>query len=214
MAINDELTGFVRDALGRGLSRAQIDDALRQAGWRSEQIGTALSAYAAVDFPVPVPRPRPSLSAREAFMYLLQFSTLYTVAYNLGSLLFQFVNRALPDPADGPYQEFTANAIRWSVSALIVAFPVFIWVSSLNRRGVRADPAVRTSPVRRWLTYLTLFGAACTLIGDVMSLVYSALGGELTARFILKVLIVGAIAGTIYWYYLSDLRADEKDAKP
>jgi hypothetical protein len=123
------------------------------------------------------------------------------------------VNRALPDPADSPYQEFTADSIRWSVSALMVAFPVFMWVSSLNGRAVRTDPTIRTSPVRRWLTYLTLFGAACTLIGDVMSLVYSALGGELTARFILKVLIVGAIAGAIYWYYLSDLRADEKDAK-
>ena len=67
--------------------------------------------------------------------------------------------------------------------------------------------------MRRWLTYVTLFGAACTLIGDVMSLVYSALGGELTTRFVLKVVIVGAIAGTIFWYYLSDLRTDEKDAK-
>ena len=28
MAINDELTGFVRDALGRGLSRAQIEERL------------------------------------------------------------------------------------------------------------------------------------------------------------------------------------------
>ena len=101
----------------------------------------------AVDFPVPVPRPRPSLSAREAFMYLLQFSTLYTVAYNLGSLLFQFVNRALPDPADGPYQEFTADAIRWSVSALIVAFPVFMWVSSLN--APRACAPTRPSGRRR-----------------------------------------------------------------
>ena len=213
MATSDELTGFVRDALGRGLSRAQIDDALRQAGWRPEQIGTALAAYAAVDFPVPVPRPRPSLSAREAFMFLLQFSTLYTVAYNLGNLLFQFVNRAFPDPAAPAFEDFTANSIRWAVSALIVAFPVFLWVSSLNNRGLRADPTTRLSPIRRWLTYLTLFGAACTLIGDVMMLVYNALGGELTTRFVLKVLIVGVIAGAIYWYYLSDLRADEKDAK-
>ena len=137
-------------------------------------------------FPIPVPRPRISLSAREAFLYLLQFSTLYTVAYNLGRLLFQFVNRALPDAADGPYQ-FTGAAIRWSVSALIVAFPVFMFVSSVNARAVRANPAIRGSAVRRWLTYVTLFGAACTLIGDVMSLVYSALGGELTTRFVLKV---------------------------
>jgi len=72
---------------------------------------------------------------------------------------------------------------------------------------------MRMSPVRRWLTYLTLFGAACTLIGDVMTLVYNALGGELTTRFVLKVAIVGAIAGLIYWYYLGDLRIDEKEEK-
>lgn len=212
MATNDDLTSFVKEALGRGLPRTQIEDALRQAGWPPQEIGAALSAFAPVDFPIPVPRPRISLSPREAFLYLLQFSTLYTVAYNLGSLLFQFVNRALPDPADGPYP-FTGAAIRWSVSALIVAFPVFMFVSSVNARAVRANPAIRGSAVRRWLTYVTLFGAACTLIGDVMSLVYSALGGELTTRFVLKVVIVGAIAGAIFWYYLSDLRTDEKDAK-
>jgi hypothetical protein len=212
VATNDDLTAFVKEALGRGLQRTQIEDALRQAGWPPQQIDTALSAFAPVDFPIPVPRPRISLSAREAFLYLLQFSTLYTVAYNLGSLLFQFVNRALPDPADGPYQ-LRGAAMRWSVSALIVAFPVFMFVSSVNARAVRANPAIRGSAVRRWLTYVTLFGAACTLIGDVMSLVYSALGGELTTRFVLKVVIVGAIAGTIFWYYLSDLRTDEKDAK-
>jgi len=51
------------------------------------------------------------------------------------------------------------------------------------------------------------------LIGDFTSLVYSLLGGELTVRFVLKVLTVGVIAGTIFWYYLSDLRLDEKDVK-
>ena len=66
--------------------------------------------------------------------------------------------------------------------------------------------------MRRWLTYVTLFVAACTLIGDLASRVYSLLGGEL-ARFLLKVVVVGAIAGAIFWYYLSDLRTDEKDAK-
>ena len=88
-----------------------------------------------------------------------------------------------------------------------------MWVSSLNARACAPTRRCAGRPVRRWLTYVTLFGAACTLIGDVMSLVYSALGGELTTRFVLKVLIVGVIAGAIYWYYLSDLRADEKDAK-
>jgi hypothetical protein len=67
--------------------------------------------------------------------------------------------------------------------------------------------------VRRWLTYLTLFIAACVLIGDFVSLVYNVLGGELTVRFVLKVLTVGIIAGTVFWYYLSELRLDERDPR-
>jgi len=107
MAITDDLVGFIRDALARGLPRPQIENVLLRAGWNPEQVKRALGGFAEVDFPIPVPRPKPYLSAREAFIYLLLFSTLYVSAYSLGSLLFQFINRAFPDPvtpasADGP----------------------------------------------------------------------------------------------------------------
>jgi hypothetical protein len=211
MAANEELIGFVRDALGRGLARPQVETALRQAGWDAKQVSAALAAFAAVDFPIPVPRPRTSLSAREAFTYLLLFSTLYIVAFQFGSLLFQFINQAFPDPADALNDRFRRESIRFSVASLIVALPVFLYMSRLANRETTVDPAKRMSPVRRWLTYLTLFIAACALIGDVTTLVYSLLGGELTTRFVLKVLVVGAIAGTVFWFYVSDLRVDEQE---
>jgi hypothetical protein len=94
--------------------------ALKQAGWSSEQVNRALAAFAPVEFPIPVPRPRPSVSAREAFMYLLLFTTLYIVAFNLGSLLFQFINRAFPDPASSLPEAYIRESIRWSGSSLIV----------------------------------------------------------------------------------------------
>ena len=209
MAASDELIGFVREALTRGLSRREVEAALVQAGWSSEQVRAALAAFAPVDFPVPVPRPRASLSAREAFTYLLVFATLYTVAFNLGRLAFLFINIAFPDPATSASEAYIADSVRWSIASLIVALPVFLFMSRAANRAVQHDPTVRMSPVRRWLTYLTLFIAACVLIGDFISLVYNALGGELTARFILKVLTVGLIAGAVFWYYLSDLRSDE-----
>jgi uncharacterized membrane protein YraQ (UPF0718 family) len=68
----------------------------------------------------------------------------------------------------------------------------------------------RLSPVRRWLTYLTLFLASTALVCDTITLVYHLLGGEITLRFLLKVLVVAAIAGAIFGYYLSDLRRGEK----
>ena len=55
--------------------------------------------------------------------------------------------------------------------------------------------------------------AAGVLIGDVTTLVYNLLSGELTARFLLKVVTVGSIAGTSFWYYLSDLRRDEQESR-
>jgi hypothetical protein len=152
------------------------------------------------------------LSARDAFFYLLLFSSMYIVAFQFGSLLFDFINRAFPDPAAAELERFQRDSIRFSVSSLIVALPVFLYMSRLTNRETVLDPARRTSPVRRWLTYLTLFSAACVLIGDVTTLIYSLLGGELTTRFVLKVLVVAAIAGIIFWFYVSDMRADERQA--
>ena len=77
MAISDELSAFVKESLAKGLPPAQIEDALRRAGWPDEQIRGGLAGFASVDFPVPVPRPRPNLSARDAFLYLVLFATLY-----------------------------------------------------------------------------------------------------------------------------------------
>ena len=213
MAANEELRSFVRDGLARGVPRAELRDVLNRAGWSTSDVHGVLTGFADVQFPIPVPRPQPYLSARDAFMYLLMFSTLYISAFSLGLLVFQFINQAFPDPAAPPFAlEASREAMRWSVSYLVVAFPVFVGVSRLIGGELAADPSKRASRVRRWLTYLTLFVAAAAMIGDVTGLVYNLLSGELTARFLLKVLTVGTIAGTVFWYYLADLRSDEREA--
>jgi hypothetical protein len=206
----DELTDFVRAALARGVPREQIDAALRSAGWTVDQARIALAGFAESDFPVPVPRPRPYLDARDAFMYLVLFSTLYMSAYHLGALLFAIINAAFPDPAERPeLMAYRRISMRWSISWLIVAFPVFLYMSRLAGREIASDPGKRHSKVRRWLTYLTLFIAACAIIGDGVTLVYNLLGGEITTRFLLKVLVVAGIAGPAFWYYLTDVRREE-----
>lgn len=198
------LDAFVKEALAAGRSRQDIEAVLLEAGWSAGAIEEALGRYATVAFELPVPKPSPSTSPREAFLYLVAFATLYLSAWHLGSLLFQFIDILFPDPAESVWRgEFARGRIRWAVAVLLVAFPVFMLVSRQILREL--DPA-RAGAVGRWLTWLTLFVATLVLLGNVATLIYQVLGGALTLRFVLKVLVVAAIAGGIFGYYLRQLR--------
>lgn len=207
----EELGLFAKEALSRGIEKTAITQAMIEAGWTPEQARVALSAYSDVTFPIPVPRPRPQLSAREAFLYLVLFTTLYMSAYHLGSLLFDLVNRSFPDPAVTRDSRWVEESMRWSVAYLVITFPAFGFVAHYIGKDVARHPIKRLSPIRRWLTYLTLFIASGALIGDLATLVYSILAGELTTRIVLKVLVVIVIAGTAFGYYLMDLRKEERE---
>lgn len=210
MAGSQDLEVFVREALARGTPRERVATTLTDAGWSTAQVQRALGAWADVEFPVPVPRPRASLSAREAFFYLLMFAALYMAAWHLCSLTFDLLNNALPDAADAErYRMYSGSSMRWSTASLLISFPVFLWMARLVARQVTQDPIARLSPVRRWLTYLTLFLAAIAFVGDVITLVYNLLGGEITLRFLLKVLVVAVVSSAIFGYYLLDLRRGE-----
>lgn len=213
MAISDALIGFVKEGLQRGLPRAQIQDALLGAGWPPEHVRRALAGFAESEFPIPVPRPSAYLSARDAFMYAVLFTSLSVSSYYLADLLFELINRSFPDPAAQELARSTRPAIRWSVSSLIVAFPLFLYVTWVNARDIKRDPVKRVSKVRQQVTYLTLFLASLALVGDFTTLVYNVLGGELTVRFALKVITVAVIAGVVFTYYLSELRNDEGEER-
>ena len=113
--LSTELDQFIRDALARGLPRQEIRDVLVRAGWREEEIDGALGQWAEIAYPIPVPRRRPYLSAREAFLYLVLFATLYVVAFNVGSLLLRAdrVHVAGRDEGGGePHRDGGTRAVR------------------------------------------------------------------------------------------------------
>ena len=213
LAANDSLTQFVRDALSSGRSRQEIRFALVDAGWSEREITASLAAFAATDFTPPVPRPRAQLTARDAFVYLLLFTSMAFVAAYLVSLIHSILDLSLPDPGDGEWVEKNAiNGVRWSIATLLVACPVFVWMTHYTSRQISEDAGRRRSLVRKWLTYAALFVAALVFFGDAVVVVYSFLMGEVTLRFILKGLTVACVAGTVFSYYLHDIEAaaDEK----
>jgi hypothetical protein len=91
-----QLESFVKESLQSGKAREEIAKALQNAGWPGAQITNALDAYADVPFSIPVPRPRPSLTAREAFLYLVMFSTLYFCSMESGQAALHLCRPCVP----------------------------------------------------------------------------------------------------------------------
>ena len=209
--MSNELNTFVKESLEKGQSREAIQNVLTQTGWQEEEVKKALLGFADVQFPVPVPKPKPYLQAREAFLYLVSFITLYVTAFSFGTLLFYFIEQAYPDPLT--FRFASAGGLNTSLAAIIIAFPVYLFVTWRLKLGATRDPEKRQSKIRKWLTYLTLVIATGIIIGDLIALLSGLLGGEITTRFALKALTVLAITGTIFGYYLWDLRKEEKENK-
>lgn len=204
------LKQFIAHARSKGMDHQTIRMLLLSSGWKEKDIVEALTE-ATLDMPVPAPEDRGG--AREAFFHLLAFVTLYASVIAVLVLVFEYLNRLLPDAAfDYSYYD-DSSSVRWFMATLIVSFPIFTWMSRVIQREIAASPERAWSPVRRWLTYLTLFVTAGVLVGDGITLLFYLLQGEISARFILKVLSVLGIAGMVFRYYFFALKISVTDSR-
>ncbi len=140
---------------------------------------------------------------KDFFLYLGTIITLYAGTFALLSLLFGLVNAAFPDRLD---YSFYPESLRASTAALIIIFPVFALLTWFLNRDITRQPQKRELWVRRWSVYLTLFLSAVAIIVDLIFLINNFLSGELTTRFVLKILSVLVVAGLIFSYYIFYLR--------
>ncbi len=133
--------------------------------------------------------------ARNFFLHLLQFLTFFWSMITITTILFQYVNTWVPDILSYASPQ---SAIRWAVSGLVVAYPVFVAITRFFRREGIPNP--------KFAVYFTLFIAGITIIADVGTVVYQFLGGDLTLRFGLKILAVFLVAAFAFFYFLWDLK--------
>jgi len=141
---------------------------------------------------------------RDFFLYLLATVTLYVSVISGLMLLFQFINLTFPDPLD--YVFGVRESIRWGAAMLTILFPVFAFTTRFLHADLAKHPEKGNYRIRKWLLYLTVFVAALVVIGDLITLLYNFLNGDLTVRFLLKILAVGLVAGLVFAYELWDAR--------
>jgi len=189
-AAPEQLIAFVRECLAKGLSRSDVSRELAAAGWSPREVSLALDAFAESALPVPVPRKRVSSSPRDAFLHLVALVALYNAAFAVGAILLK-------------------GTLRWAVATLVVALPILALVHRTIARDVARNPVARLAPIYRFLAYLTLLVTALVMAGDLVCVVINFLQGDATLRFLLKALVVLAVAGGAYLWYASDLRREE-----
>jgi hypothetical protein len=152
-------------------------------------------------------------SAMHFFLYLISFFSLAAFASGAGAILFQWVNNAFPDKVLDYSSYFSQYAIKYGIASLIIGAPIYFVIMYFLVKFLSQVKISENSKVRKWLTYIILFFTSATIIGDLVTLVYNMLSGDMMIQFLLKVLIVLFIAGTILSYYLIDMRRKEMTEK-
>ena len=150
---------------------------------------------------------------KDFFLSVGMIVALYASAISLLTVAFQAINVLFPDALDY-YANGNTSALRAGVSALVVGFPLYLVLSRTIYRDLASTPDKRELWIRRWLVYLTLFVAGITLAVSIIMLVNTFLEGEITRRFILKILSVALVASAIFRYYIFDLHRDMAATAP
>lgn len=148
---------------------------------------------------------KPKATPMDFFLWLGAMAALYVSAVSFITLLFEYIEVAFPDDLSGFVDPFS-GAIRFAIASLVVLFPLYLYLTRRLNQDIRRNPGKKEIWVRRWLIWITLFVAGITLVVDLITLINFFLGGDLTARFVLKVVTVFVVIGGIFLYYVYDLK--------
>ena len=145
------------------------------------------------------------ISAKDFFLYIGAMVGLYWSGGSLVALLFAITDTVFKDDLQY-YVDPYSGGIRFAIASLLVVFPVTLGIFSFLKRAEIREPARSGFPIRRFLFALTIFITSIALIGDLIALINTFLGGELTARFLFKVFSILVVAGIVFWYCLLEIR--------
>jgi Domain of unknown function (DUF5671) len=208
---DEQIAEFIQKALAAGLPVESLVGLLAANGWTEKEAYAALADHYRRQTGIEIPRrPGSGASARDAFFYLLIFSTLAVWTLSLGTLAFALIDRWLADPLFRGYSEsFNSYTVTTCIAALIVAYPLYLLLSRVILRDAASHPEKLDSGVRKWLTYLALVIAASVFMGDLIAALAYLLRGELTSRFLARSFVVLALSSGVIWYYFGGLRKTE-----
>ena len=149
----------------------------------------------------------PQATPKDFFLWAGAMIAFYVSVIAFINLIFEYVNYLYPDPLNAypidPYQ----SGISGFMATVIVAFPIFLVLMRIIRRSIAIDATRQEVWVRRWslvcTVFVTVIAIAITLVVLLMTFLN---GGELTLRFLLKILTVLLVAGASFAHFFADIK--------
>jgi len=149
---------------------------------------------------------KPSVTPKDFFLWAGAMTALYVSVVSFLILLFEYIDRSFPDPVTNMYVDPYSGSIRFAMASIIVLVPLTVVLLRMIRKDIEANPEKKNLWVRRWAIVLTLFVAGVTIAIDLITLVNTFLGGEISVRFGLKVAVVLLVAAAGFMHFYADLK--------
>jgi len=149
-------------------------------------------------------------NAKYAFYYLLSLVALIFTALSVGIVAFGITDQTV---ADALNNGSASDSLKFAISAILIAAPIFFVMQNLISRGLRRGELTKESGVRRWLTYFILLISAVIILGVFIGIINSFLAGELTLSFILKALAMVIISAAVFSFYFYDIKREDVTSK-
>ena len=139
------------------------------------------------------------------FLCLGLLATLITSVVSFLNLVFSTLDKKFPDVLNSNYQygysTYDYESIRVALATLIIFFPIFLLVSYFWKKYTRGEMGSIDVVIKKWVIYLILFLSAVVVVIDLVTLVKFFVAGEITNRFIYKVLITFVTSAIIGKYF-------------
>ena len=147
--------------------------------------------------------------ALDVFVYLGIGISLVVSVTNILQIVFRAIEQRFVDVIDmNNYVDIYSSDVRMAIASLVVMYPLYLGLSWYVAKDISKFLYKRDIAIRKVMIYTTLFITLCTLVGTLVSIIYTYLGGELSVRFGLKALAVFVVAGSLFAYYLYSVRRD------
>ena len=157
------------------------------------------------------------MSPKFFFLSLGTLVGLITTVTAFLNLAFEMLNAKFPDALNGSYvigyNQYQFEGARSALAMLIIFFPVYMLLSHFWNKTIKAGLGKIDMHIQKWLVYLVLFMSAVVVAVDLVVLVQNFVAGEVTARFIMKVLVALLVAVVVAGYHLIVLWTPASDSK-